>query len=88
MRTFSIFAFAALLGAAPSQVDSKREQHYSDRLRRAQREYMQIMEEFDQWCSSHGQRVGVKGAPGDLGCVAPSSQPAAGQAAAKPDEKK
>ena len=78
---------AALLGAARPNPDVEREQSYSDRLRKAQREYIRIMEEFDKWCGSHGQRVGAKGAQGDLGCVSPSAQGAAQGAQAGPGQR-
>jgi hypothetical protein len=83
-----IASIATVLGAASANPDVKREQQYSDHLRKAQREYMQVMEEFDKWCSSHGQRVGPKGAQGDLGCVAPSGQGAAASGSGRPEEKK
>src|SRR5579872_3606939 len=49
-------SIATGLSAAPANPDVKREQQYSDHLRKTQREYVQVMEEFDKWCSSHGQR--------------------------------
>jgi hypothetical protein len=84
-----MLCFAALFGAAGPNSDVKREEQYSDRLRKAQREYMRIMEEFDKWCSSHGQRVGAKGAQGDLGCVVSPTQTATpAPASARPEERK
>jgi hypothetical protein len=89
MRVFSMLALAALLNGASPNADVEREEHYSDRLRKAQREYIQIMEEFDHWCSSHGQRVGAKGAQGDLGCVTSATQTSTtGPGAAKPEERR
>jgi len=73
---FSTLSLAVLLSGATRTADIRREEQFSDRLRKAQREYIQIMGEFDNWCSSHGQRVGAKGAQGDLGCVASSPQAA------------
>ncbi|HXP88009.1 MAG TPA: hypothetical protein VN841_24985 [Bryobacteraceae bacterium] len=89
MKVLSAISLAALLGAAAPNADVKREEQYSDRLRKAQREYIRIMEEFDHWCSSHGQRVGAKGAQGDLGCVAPPTQAATpAPAPGKPEERR
>ena len=84
----AIVSVAGLLGAA-SNPDLKREQQYSDRLRKAQREYIRIMGDFDKWCSARGQRVGTKGAQGDLGCVAAQTQALTpGTGAGKAEDKK
>jgi len=81
--------FALRAADAPTHADSKREQRYSDRLRKFQREYLNVTEEFEKWCASHGQRVGPKGAQGDLGCVAsPSQPPVAAPAPGRPEDKK
>jgi len=86
LKTLLLVSMMGILSAASPNADVKREQEYSDRLRKAQREYIRIMDELDRWCASHGQKVGPKGAQGDVGCVAATTQTPS--TPTKPEERK